>query len=378
MSRDSREAGPAAARMEPSHGRPLRPPPIVSVVMPVHNGAAYVREAIESILAQTFRDVEFIVIDDGSTDDTRAILAGYERADARLRVYSQERRGIAASRNRGCGLAKGKYMAVMDADDISLPRRLEAQVRFLDAHPAVGLCGARAAHIDRAGRPLGRVTPNIYSPARLRWNLLFGNVFVQSSVMMRRGLLPAGDPYRGEMVTEDYDLWVRLAPTTRMVNLPRTLGLYRVHERSNSARVESLIEPAAVKISRRSIAGLLGDEVSPQLVEDLRRVVSWNRLPDQDQRIDRVVDAVRRLYAAYTRQLKPTPKERREVAGEAAMVLAKLASLHVWTRPRASWTALWSALLLDPFLFAILPSRLLERAMAHALSGVSARSLPVR
>src|SRR4030042_1971241 len=102
--------------------------------MSVYNGEKYLKEAVESILNQTFRDFEFIIINDGSTDGTGAILASYQQKDARIRIYNQENQGLIASLNRGCQLARGEYIARMDADDISLPQRLQRQLDYMEAH----------------------------------------------------------------------------------------------------------------------------------------------------------------------------------------------------------------------------------------------------
>src|SRR6266851_2185358 len=112
-------------------------PPKVSVLMSVYNGATHLREAVESIKAQTWEDFEFIVIDDGSTDESGSILAEYLRLDARVKIHTQNNHGLAAALNTGLDLARGKYVARMDADDISVPERLATQVSFMEAHPEV-------------------------------------------------------------------------------------------------------------------------------------------------------------------------------------------------------------------------------------------------
>src|SRR5262245_27130869 len=126
--------------------------PIVSVVMSVLNGEPFLREAVESILGQTFGDFEFIVIDDGSTDASADILDSYQRNDARVRVYHQENKGLVESLNRGCGLARGKYIARMDADDIATKERLMWQVEFVEKHPEVGVVGGAIEVINASGK----------------------------------------------------------------------------------------------------------------------------------------------------------------------------------------------------------------------------------
>jgi hypothetical protein len=126
--------------------------PTVSVVMSVFNGEPYLHEALESILNQTFRDFEFIIINDGSTDGSATVLESYRKSDSRLRVYHQENRGVGESLNRGCGLAQGKYIARMDADDIATSGRLMRQVEFMEGHPEVDVVGGAVEFIDATGK----------------------------------------------------------------------------------------------------------------------------------------------------------------------------------------------------------------------------------
>ena len=109
--------------------------------MPVYNGEKHLAQAIDSVLGQTFGDFELIIVDDGSTDGTAQMLAGYGQRDQRVRIYHQENQGVTVSRNAGCCVARGEYIAVLDADDVSLPQRLERQVRWLDAHSGIGVLG---------------------------------------------------------------------------------------------------------------------------------------------------------------------------------------------------------------------------------------------
>src|SRR5262249_42264689 len=133
--------------------------PLVSVVMSVFNGEQFLAEAVESILSQSFRDFEFIVIDDGSTDNSATILESYLKKDSRLRVFHQENMGLVESLNRGCGLAQGRYIARMDADDISLRDRLIWQGEFLVKKHEGGGVGGGVGVIDATGRCLGSGTP---------------------------------------------------------------------------------------------------------------------------------------------------------------------------------------------------------------------------
>ena len=128
--------------------------PAVSVVMPVYNGEKYVAEAIESILAQTFTDFEFIIVDDGSRDRSPEIISDYERRDDRIRFLAfEQNKGRAAAKNLGIEAATGQYIAGMDSDDVSLPQRLEKQVDFLRANPDIGVVGACAPLTDENLNP---------------------------------------------------------------------------------------------------------------------------------------------------------------------------------------------------------------------------------
>lgn len=203
--------------------------PTVSVLMPVHNGARYLIEAIESILNQSWGDFEFIIVDDGSTDETPGLLA--EQIDPRIRVLRMPKGGIVPALNAGLAAASGRYVARMDADDFSLPTRLERQVEWMERHPEIGVLSTAAERIDSAGRSLGP-QPG-YDPHQMWLELAAGNPVVHGSVMMRRAILPPPPTYRG--VPEDYDLWIRLARQgVRFGYLDECLYRFRTHEQRAS------------------------------------------------------------------------------------------------------------------------------------------------
>ena len=122
--------------------------PIISVVMPVYNGDKYLQEAIESILNQTEGDFEFIIINDGSTDDSPALIDKYRELDSRIKVITQENKGLISSLNTGIDEAKGKYIARMDADDVSLPERFRTQLEYMEKNSKIGACGSWAKVFD--------------------------------------------------------------------------------------------------------------------------------------------------------------------------------------------------------------------------------------
>ncbi|MDR3466461.1 MAG: glycosyltransferase [Xanthobacteraceae bacterium] len=199
----------------------------VSVVLAVRNGGADLLRAVETVLAQSFGNLELIIIDDGSTDGaTNAV----ERiADPRLRVYHQAGAGLSASLNRGISLARGRYIARQDHDDLALASRVEKQVSFLDAHPDYALVGTRS-EIWVGDLPSGRFLDHPAEDAVLRFELLFDNPFVHSSVMIRRSALDDVGPYSTDPARqppEDYELWSRIARKYRVANLPERLTIYR-------------------------------------------------------------------------------------------------------------------------------------------------------
>ena len=200
----------------------------VSVLMSVYNGERYLREAVESILNQTFTDFEFIIIEDGSTDATPRILRSY--SDSRIvLVDNQENLGLTRSLNEGLVLAQGEYVARMDADDISLPHRLEKQVAFLERHPKVGIVGSACQVVDASGRRQGLN----HAPTRdlqIRWVSLLNNPFWHPTVIMRRDvLLRNGLSYDEAFQTaQDYDLWTRMLKCTYGANLIEPLVRYRL------------------------------------------------------------------------------------------------------------------------------------------------------
>jgi len=202
------------------------PAPAVSVLMAVRNGAPWVREAVESVLAQTAGDLELIVIDDGSTDATLALLEAVR--DPRLRVERREVQGLTRALNRGLGLARAPLVARLDADDLALPERLARQRDFLDAHPGVGLLGTAAREVDALGREVRVVRPPQHDAA-LRRALIRENPFVHSSVMLRRALCEQAGGYdEARPVAQDYDLWMRMSRATRLANLDDVLVVRRL------------------------------------------------------------------------------------------------------------------------------------------------------
>ena len=236
--------------------------PTVSVLMPVYNAAPYLAEAIESILSQTFGDFEFLIIDDGSADDTAQIAESYAQRDQRIRlVRHAENQGQTARLNQGLALARGRYIARMDGDDISLSERLGQQVAFFDSHPGIGVCGSWLPTIGDRHTRFERYPT---SDADIRCQLLFRDVLAHPAVMLRRALFTehglAYDPFF--QIAQDYDLWARCAEHTQLANMPQVLLHYRVHQQQMGQRryVAQYQEAAIVRLA---LLDKLGLEPSP-------------------------------------------------------------------------------------------------------------------
>ncbi|MDR1372370.1 MAG: glycosyltransferase family 2 protein [Dysgonamonadaceae bacterium] len=230
---------------------------LVSVLMPAFNAEKYLREAMDSILAQTCADWELIAVNDCSTDRTKEIILSY--SDVRIRYFENETNlGIAATRNRAIMEATGKYCAVMDADDISHPERLAKQVSFLRLHPDHVICGTLAKTFGVESRKM--ILP--LQDEIIRCALLFQCTFIHSSVMIRTDALKQLK-YGQFSQSEDLDLWVRIAVqrTGKMHNLNGQFIRYRVHEASASNTFNNIQRQMARKIHRRYLSESL--DVNP-------------------------------------------------------------------------------------------------------------------
>ena len=174
--------------------------PAVTALMPVYNAERYVAEAIESILAQTFGDFEFLIVDDGSTDRSRSILEGFAARDARIRLISRPNTGIVGALNEGLAAARGELVARMDADDVAMPERFERQVRYLDDHPECVVVGSRVTVIDPDGDPLTVLT-DMLTHEQIDRGLLagIGAAMYHPAVMYRKSVVLGIGAYRDDL-----------------------------------------------------------------------------------------------------------------------------------------------------------------------------------
>lgn len=244
--------------------------------MSVHNGERFLPMALESILEQSFRDYEFIIVNDGSTDATASMLESYQRADSRVRVLHQENRGLVMSLNQGVELARGMYIARMDSDDIAVGDRLERQVREMERCPKVGVIGGAVEVIDAMGRVLGTMR----FPTRdveIKGRLAVGEcALCHPAVLMRTDVVRSVGGYRAVAVdAEDYDLWLRIADRYQLGNLGTVVLRYRRHagqvsvERFRRQALSALAACSAALSRRRGGEDFLDKmkEITPSLLE---------------------------------------------------------------------------------------------------------------
>jgi glycosyltransferase involved in cell wall biosynthesis len=204
----------------------------VSVIMPVYNDERCVGRAVESILSQTLVDLELIVVNDGSTDNSAEKLKFF--TDPRLRIVSQANKGIAAALNAAIDMATAPLIARMDSDDIALPERLEVQVKYLEDHPDCGMVGSSCELINEEGISLGHtIVPT--DDRSIRRCMIWANPFIHSSIMIRKEVLDIVGRYDAFM-WEDYDLWWRVLLKCRVANMPTKL-MIRTHRLGATTRI---------------------------------------------------------------------------------------------------------------------------------------------
>lgn len=236
--------------------------PLVDVLIPAYNAAATVESAVDSIQRQTLTDLLIHVVDDGSTDDTPAILARLAAEDPRVRVHTRPNGGIVEALNFGLGFCRAEFLARHDADDLAYPERLRIQVDYLRAHPEVAAVGAAARHVDGDGRPTGTVAlPEPPGKADAFAIPSREPYVIHPLLTARRAAMVAAGGYRYAFHAEDTDLYWRLAEQGALVNLPDVLADYRMHEASISSgsplngRIMALGSQLAGLSARRRRAG---------------------------------------------------------------------------------------------------------------------------
>lgn len=245
--------------------------PMVTVLMSVYNGEKFLKEAIESILNQTFTDFEFLIINDGSTDKSVEIIESYK--DSRIRLINNEKNlKLIASLNKGVSLARGKYIARMDCDDVSMPERLEKEVNFLESNTDHGLVGTYYTVIDGEGKEQRNVSyPSSNDLIKLFLSL---NCPLAHGSIMGRAELFKQNQYgsKESYAVEDYELWTRMAKETKIHNIPEYLFKYRIYGESFSDSKTQLMYNQTLELSKKQYKDKKNeykDLVKKQILSDL-------------------------------------------------------------------------------------------------------------
>jgi glycosyltransferase involved in cell wall biosynthesis len=222
--------------------------------MPVYNAGEYVGDAIESILAQSYKNFELIIINDGSRDKSHGIISEFAVKDKRIQLISRANKGLIASLNEGLDTARGDFIARQDADDISLPGRLQAQVDFLQKHPEIGLLGTNIEVINEKGDKVSKKIANVdflTSPDDLKLAEVFSNQFAHGSIMAKAALLKMSRYDRNYKHAEDFELWSRISHHSQIANLKEPLYQWRLHQSGVTSANTSEMTSKAVAIAGR-------------------------------------------------------------------------------------------------------------------------------
>jgi len=223
--------------------------PLISVIMPVYNASKYLNESIQSILNQTYKNFEFLIFNDGSTDQSHEIILQY--TDSRIRYFHHEQNsGYVKHLNEGIQQAKGEFIARMDADDISLPDRFEKQVKNLLDNPQIALLGGTYNVMDENNQIIKNCPSFISEPIEIKAKLFFYNCFGHPTVMMRKSILKEYQYNTDFIPAEDYLLWWQLAQKHLLSNIPDVVLLYREHSEGISKQKKDKQREAEKKIYR--------------------------------------------------------------------------------------------------------------------------------
>lgn len=314
-------------------------PPQVSVLMAVHNGAPFLQRTLDSILQQSLRDLELIVIDDGSTDESASMLAACP--DPRLVVLRQPNAGQWVSLNRAFELSRGEFIALNDADDLSFPNRLAWQVRFLGEHPEIAAVGAQAVVVDESGRPIA-LTRLPANPLALRWQILFDAPFVHSATMVRRPVWTATSGYRTDDFVgpvADYELASRIARDAAIANARLPLVAYREHRGGITKRKAEAFRAAAPRIRAVNIEAEFADPGLAVRASGLARTLRLEEIVTASvSEVGEAVDTLLALERAFFHKYRAHPLLDSKAATEIRIFTMErlLAALPVVCRYRAS------------------------------------------
>ncbi len=278
---------------------PLAKEPLVSVITGVYNGERFLAPAIESILAQTLENFEYIIVDDASSDATLQIAARYAAEDRRIKLLRNEKNlGANGALNRGLLAARAPYVAVLDGDDLAYPDRLAQQVKFLEQNRNIGVLGFAVHIIDKDGGVINCDAPNT-EPAHVQWEMLFSCDVTHSAACMRRELLQRAGGYSpNHRYATEYELFLRLLDGTQIANLSICLGAYR-RSQTQMSYLRRGIQHGEVALLQFSVyRQKLDVRAGLEEVDALYRGVRGTRLRDETQ-VQQAISLLNKLYHRY-------------------------------------------------------------------------------
>jgi glycosyltransferase involved in cell wall biosynthesis len=303
-------------------------------MMPIYNAEEYLSEAIESIIHQTYSHFEFIIISDDTSEKTRAILDDYQNKDERILVYQQKRDSLVASLNRGLRLAKGKYIARMDGDDINLPERFEKQVAFMEEHPDVGICGT---WVQTIGQHKGLKYTFPCDDSTIRCHMLFDTAFAHPSVMIRKELIEFKKlEYNPDFKhAEDYEFWVRCSMLTHLANVGEVLMYYRINKGGIS---QTYLNEQNEQADRVRLALLEKLGIHPSVEEmNLHLAISLYKFKSEKKFLQVVEHWLCKLKTAnQERSIYPEPVFSGILANQWFLACCSATNLGIWT-----WKKYW-------------------------------------
>lgn len=300
---------------------------LISIILPVYNGAEHLTECIESLLSQTYKNFELIIVDDGSTDNTPMILRNFTQKDKRIKIitHKNNKKQIAAG-NTALKNTTGVYIARMDADDISFPNRLEKQIEFLQKNLNVGILGSWVHIIDNDGKHIETMETNT-SQGFLGWSLLFDASFVHSSVMMRKEIIIKTGYYQTQQA-EDYDLWSRVYTIANVANLPIVLQKKRVWSGQVALKVPVETFECVLQIMQRNMKLLLNNSsIELETVRAIRTIIEDNKPELKSSLLLNASSLIKALYNTYITKTNLSITDKKKIDID---VFQKLYRLSNW------------------------------------------------
>lgn len=288
--------------------------PVISVVMAVYNGEKYLAEAIESVLAQTCQDFEFIIIDDASTDGTVEILQYYCSADQRISITrNAENAGLGCSLQKGISLARGQFIARMDADDRSRSDRFMRQIRFLGEHPEILASGGDFELISQDGVSQGK-TECPKNPEIMRWRMLLGSGMIihHGNTMFRREFFEKFGIYADLRAAQDFELWSRLfyLKPLPLANMEESQYFSRQHGEAITTKSKDLQEHTAIRIRTKTISNFLSEEIEEEAL------IAYRYPSLVYGRIATHIEKWIRIYTLFLNRFEPDDEAKAHIQGE--------------------------------------------------------------